>query len=756
MSDQTLLFLGTAEDEQYLPYMKSLKGNATVYVKLHPISTITEIILYCKSKGITGVISTNTTLLSKLLGTIGNPKSSPSLDKYAGSYFNYQDIEFTFIAPLRNLLTVNYGKFHAKRIISKLTEPDSWYEVPKFEWELLTATNADEIFTRYQNAFAITVDIETVKEPLAITCIGYTAIFIHPTTRAISTHSCVLWLDSLYEVALMRKFNWELKAPKIFQNGKYDISYLSRYSAVPYNYLWDTANLFHCWYSELPKDLAFLGAFFVRKAMYWKDLANTSDKWEYSRYNALDTWTTANVWIAMMIQMPKWARDNYLMEFPVVFPCHMSEMIGIKRDPLRLAEESTKVNAAIEADNLVLSKMVGVYPATFNVNSSTQNKSLRTILGCGDINSSDEKSLKKIGLRHPINSVVANKILDIRGNRKLASTYLTTGESAKEFNGRILYSINPHGTDTGRNSSSEHHFWCGLQIQNIPRESNDTAGSVKATLCADDGWVLFEVDLEQAESRGTAYISGDAAYIKAVSSGKDFHATNAAAFFGVHYSKIYDDRTKKVIDKPLRDLAKRVNHGANYLMGAGVLIDTMGETKVWEAKQLLSLPARFGLREVAEYLLEQFHKTYPTLRTVFYVGVVADVMIKKMLVGATGWTRYCFGNPKVNKMDKNADVAHVPQSLNAMILNKAYVRVFNDIAINPEYADNFKLLAQIHDSILFSVRIGHEYLANMVRERMEIPVTVKSYDGVTRTFTVPAAIKGGKDGKGSVYWSDTE
>jgi hypothetical protein len=44
----------------------------------------------------------------------------------------------------------------------------------------------------------------------------------------------------------------------------------------------------------------------------------------------------------------------------------------------------------------------------------------------------------------------------------------------------------------------------------------------------------------------------------------------------------------------------------------------------------------------------------------------------------------------------------------------------------------------------------------MVKERMEIPVTVKSYDGITRTFTVPAGIKGGKDGKGAKYWSDTE
>ena len=44
----------------------------------------------------------------------------------------------------------------------------------------------------------------------------------------------------------------------------------------------------------------------------------------------------------------------------------------------------------------------------------------------------------------------------------------------------------------------------------------------------------------------------------------------------------------------------------------------------------------------------------------------------------------------------------------------------------------------------------------MVRERMEIPVTIKGYDDVVRTFTVPADIKAGKDGTPVKYWSETE
>ena len=67
----------------------------------------------------------------------------------------------------------------------------------------------------------------------------------------------------------------------------------------------------------------------------------------------------------------------------------------------------------------------------------------------------------------------------------------------------------------------------------------------------------------------------------------------------------------------------------------------------------------------------------------------------------------------------------------------------------------FKLCAQIHDSILYQYRAGHEYLAEEVRKEMEIPITVRGYDGETRTFTVPSAIKDGKN-HDSVYWSETE
>jgi hypothetical protein len=201
-------------------------------------------------------------------------------------------------------------------------------------------------------------------------------------------------------------------------------------------------------------------------------------------------------------------------------------------------------------------------------------------------------------------------------------------------------------------------------------------------------------------------------------------------------------------------------------MGAGVLVETMGLEKVYEAAALLKLPKLWAPKQIAEHLLSTFHKTYPKLKNVYYDGVVKEVKLTHKLTSkathasphqstSAGWTRYCFGKPDTNKRDLNAYVAHCPQSLNAITLNKAFMNVFYKLAL-PLPLSEFKLLAQIHDSILIEFAEGKEHYTQQVKECMEIPVTVTGYDGTARTFVVPAAIKAGKDGKGAVHWSQTE
>lgn len=785
VAEDAIIFWGTDGlhgDKTYLPQLKGCVGSVTTFVRLEPVTTLTTVQMYCRQKGIKRVISTSITLLKKLL--YWDKRAAPSLADYAGSHFTIPCfdaadgvIEIVFIQPLKQLVTVPFGKFMARRLVTKLTQPHKWYKPTEFTgYKLITPATEAELFAELSLSFLISIDIETVKDPANIRCLSYTGfIYDSSAPTGIRSVSTVLPMDSEHNLAIMRKWNWELKAPKIGQNFKYDLAYLTMFSAPVYNYLFDTANLFHCWYSELPKDLGFLNSFFIREATYWKDLAKTNDLDEYYKYNALDTWGTGNCWLAMLLEAPEFAINNYLLEFPLNFPCHLSEMTGIARDMTKLEKAKADQQAIIDNAQAKLNTILDVAEGeTFNVASPPQMKSLLKIIGCGDLPSTDEKNLKKARFRHPFNARIINLVITIRKARKQVSTYLTEGKEYSSPTGRgnrVLYSLNPHGTDTSRLASKEHHFWCGINIQNVPR-----GPIVKQTFIADPDFHMCEVDLEQAESRDTGYISGDATLIDNVENSPDFHKTNASKFFGVPFEEV---------TKPLRQLGKPVNHGANYNMGAFVLIDTMGEDNIVIAKQLLGLNKMWTYVQVAEYLLEQFHRVYPGIRKVFYAGVIEEIQkthkLSSMavhhswknpmneafvncaeksyaeLVGKA-WVRYCFSDPTKSKPALNAYIAHPPQSLNAQTLNKSYLSVFHDIAINPQHSKNFKLSAQIHDSIFFQYRKGHEYLCDMVTERMQVPVTIKAYDGVVRTFVVPAGAKRGlhlPQGYAK-YWSETE
>ena len=735
-----LLFLGTEQDKPYLHNLKSMIGIGNhCKVILTKATTLIEITQYCKHHSITGVITTQAHLIEKLTGEdYGN--KSPSLDNYAGSLFKRDIIDWVLVHPLAHVNTVPYGKFLLTRYISKLITPERWYTSTEFSWEIATESNIGAIYERFKTATLLAVDIETIKEPLSITCIGYCALFISDTGQ-LSSHSIVIPFTSEYLFSFVVKFN-SLAGGKITQNGKYDLSYLSRYGAPLENWYWDTATAMHSWYSELPKDLGFINAFMVRDARYWKHESDTGDLEKYYLYNAKDTHNTLNAMLAWLLEAPAWAKENYKMEFPLLYPCHLSEMTGLKRDLATQDKQVVKLNSQIDTRQAALEKMT---VPNFNPNSSKQVLGLLKALGCSDLTSSDETNLKKAMFRHPLNTRILGEILEIRGDRKLVSTYF-----GKEFKGRILYSLNPHGTDTGRLASREHHFWCGLQLQNIPRGKE-----VKCTLVADDDFYMGEADYAQAESRDTAYITGDNNLITAVNGTRDFHSVNASAFFGVPYEKIYRDACEeyidgisgelipategKTLDKPLRDLSKRTNHGANYCMGAAIMLETMGIEKVLEAQRLLKLPRYLTPIQVTQHLLDVFAKTYPVVAKDYPEWVVATVLATHKLKGATGWTRYCFKNPALDKRAKNAYVAHNPQSLNAMTLNIAYKKVFYNVWLPNK--TNFKLYGQIHDSILFGYRKGHEYLAQLVKENMEFVVPVTDIKGVSRDLLVPVDLK---------------
>lgn len=754
MATLSILYQLSKEDESYINLLKGPLGNSGAKIALNSSTptTLTEVFMRMKEKKCNCIVTSEPRYLQLLLGRSG--AKLPSLDDYAGNIFvkNFmgQNVEILILPPVRNLVAVPYGKFLFARYMSKFLQPAKWLQLPEFIWTVFDPKYTDSIIDTFNDAAFIAVDIETsnVVGDRVITCVGMTAIYIHKTGR-VEADTIVFPFDSLYNHAVIATL-LQLPCPKVFQNGKYDNAYLLRFNLPACNWAGDTLNLFHSWLSELPKDLAFISSFTLRQWQYWKDESQTSDLMEYYRYNAKDCFATAMSWISLVLEVPDYAWKNYYKEFPTLFPCLLAELTGIAVDRKRLEAEYSRFSFSVEKQLAGLRAMTGTN--NFNPSSPQQVGRLFEVLGSGDIKSSDAKNIDRVADRHSLNKRVVSAIKKYREDRKMASTYLRdenpkTGKKML-WHDRYFYSISPSKTDTGRLASNESAFWCGQNMQNWPRDREDI--EVKNIFVSDPGFLFGECDYAQNEARGTAYLSGDITLINAVDdTTKDFHGINASRFFGIPYEKIVvstlDDSSKeythKTIDKDLRNnIGKRINHGANYNMGPQVMLDTMGIANVRRAKQLLQFPSNWSLVRVCAELLALFDRAYPVTRGAWYEKCIADVVGSGFLVGPTGWTRRCFGNPKTNKHWLNAYVAHPPQSLAAMQLNIAYIRVFCIVAIVE--ARDFKLGPQIHDSILFQYRKGREDLLWKVADCMKVPIEVTDTFGKKRLLVVPTDVKG--------------
>lgn len=755
METKTLVHIGTLEDADNQHRLNTLHPGVSVAWKsrLAAPATIREVEMQCAKipGGVAGIVCSNPDFLERLLKA--QPDFSPpnnrrgvTLDDYQGSLLHtpIDRIPVVIINPLQNLRTVPWATPAAKRFISKLTQPEKWYKETPFTWKLATEGNVDEIFRRWeQQARIISIDIETVEgDPLRrINCVGYSAYF--PGTH---TSEClVIPFTSTYWLSWVRKFN-NLPQPKIFQNGLYDNVYFARYNCLPNNWLYDTQHLFHSMFSEYPKRLDFLSAYAVRNIRYWKDDGKSGNLQDYYRYNARDCWATLNAFISLLLDAEPYAIRNYLKEFPLVFPCLNCELEGIAIDRERLKEVAHKKGLALAQREQKFQTMIAA--PGFNPGSWQQVQKLMKVCGLGHIKGTGKAELLVAQASHPLNNRIFTEVQEIRQERKVLGTYLVEG---KFWNDRCYYKLNPAGTDTGRLASAESSYWCGLQIQNIPG-----GDIVKQCFVADTGWLLCEIDKAQSEARCVGYLSGETKLIELVESSHDYHSWNASAFFGVPYEQIYDEATGKKLDKDLRDLSKRTNHGANYNMGDTVMLQTMGPKNVSRAKIKLKLPSFWPLKRVCAFLLEVYDRTYPGVRGRGYDAIIKEIELTGRLVSPRGWTRIFFGKPsRANKPLLNAAVAHPPQNLSVDIINEEFYNTWRasiygsffkqGVEIPCDLRSRLRLKAQIHDSIFFQYRQDDHEVPAIVRDQiMNTRVTIKGADGVTREMYIPSDISAGK------------
>jgi len=739
-----------------------LKGAGHTAMSTAKDLTLHELTSLAKSSSCEAILLCNTQTLHYCV-----PGDSPTLDKWRGSRLK-TSVPIVILNSLKHIHTVPHGSWLMQEDIKKLKHIHERF--PEFSYEALEDQSKFEyVLQRASEAHAIAYDIETSTPKLSkeeerrreegvptevgftrITCASWTLVhasgeletYVLPLVDYDGDH----WkTQKEYENAIlfMKRMNATMTY-KAMHNGMYDATHSIIYHCPPINWVYDTMAMAHAEYSELPKSLDFVCSYRLPDYIFWKDdsveAAAKKDIKIYWKYNAQDTWYTARLMIEQLRRSPAYAKKNYSDKFPLVFPSLYGNFEGLRIDNEVRAEARAKSLSQLTKARAKLQTMFA--DPNFNPGSWQQvEKYIYTVFGAkkpkiGKSKScTDEKNLLAVGEQHPLLNKLTSEILLYREAQKAIGTYY----DFLQKNGRLLWAINPFGTETERMACNGSSLWCGTQVQNVPPYA-------KPMLIADDGCEIAEVDNSQSEARCTAYLAQELNLIAALEDAeRDFYTTLGTLFFNIPYEQVTKFFRNSVL--------KKIVHGTNYMMGAKTFIENAGLKVLFEAAEKLGLTIveiprkgnskQVTMRQFAQSLLDVYHKPFPKIKEM-YKDIYNEIDTTGRLVSPLGHTRIFFGDiGKDHNMLRGA-VAHRPQNLSVTILNIGFLRAYKEIVLPSQ--GEFRLKAQIHDSILAQYPIAKRdvYLPKLV-ECMQNPVVIHG-----RTLRIPLDAKFGHN------WADTE
>lgn len=457
----------------------------------------------------------------------------------------------------------------------------------------------------------------------------------------------------------------------------------------------------------------------------WNDFSNQERDWIY---NAFDCAITEEIFQELMQIKKPYADSSYdfvrAMQAPAMCMANRGILIDTNKRmqvSTRLAKKETEyINRCV-----LFADAIGL--EDFNPRSVDQVKNLLyNILAVPEQLkwdgatktrkvSVDRDCLEKIqALPYFYAKPFVNHILAIRETNKKLGVVRT----GVDPDGRMRTSYNVSGTETGRWSSNENVFGTGTNLQNITDE-------LREMFIADKGMKFGYIDGEQAESRVTAYISGDDNYIKACESGDIHTYVTMLVWPNLDWSKDDPDHNKKVASQicykhlSFRDMSKKLGHGSNYMGKPYTLAREahIDKVKVVEDFQELYFTQFKGIAD--------YHQKIATmLQTQGYVET------------PLGRRRYFFGRKDSDDTLKEA-IAFVPQSTIGELTNLGLHRVWREFDLTGQV----QCLAQTHDAILIqfpdTTKEAQRDILDRVCRRMEIPVTT-DYG----TFIVPIKPEG--------------
>lgn len=392
---------------------------------------------------------------------------------------------------------------------------------------------------------------------------------------------------------------------------------------------------------------------------------------EAAKYASEDAYITYRLYKTLSNQLKNKMDSDTLepimaLEHGFLYTLLAMEREGIALDVDKLADFSSEVSSKISTLTEQIHDFAG---GVFNINSPKQLGGVlfeklglpvgkKTKTGY----STDENVLLSLRGKHPI----IEPLLEYREHFKLLSTYIEplSNLAKNDSASRIHTSFNQTGTATGRLSSQNPN------LQNIPVRTH-LGNRIREAFVAPEGRVLIGIDYSQIELRLLAHFSGDSVLVDAFNSDKDIHMQTAIALFGE------DEAPAK------RDIAKTVNFGLLYGMGAKKLSDT------------LEIP-----QKDAREIIERYFATFPSVKGYFAtviesakeLGYVQTLLSRRRyfdFASASPMLKAAYEREAVNTIFQGSAADLIKLSMNAI-----------DELIREKNMDA-KMLLQIHDELIF-------------------------------------------------------
>lgn len=642
-----------------------------------------------------------------------------SILKHRGSIYEYTDRrgrKLKVIPTVHPAATFRQSRL-AKHCIQdwrRIANDLTFRELRIPDRETLTAPNLDDLkwYAREHddshNA-PLAIDIETPGYNIA--CVGFS---FDPSFALVCPTTIEYWgsRKKQLEAIMWVKSMCASPAPKILQNGLFDLYWLKRYqqwNIDVVNYQYDLLAMHHAIDPGDDHDLAYLCSVYTRQPFYKDEAKDPDEIRKYSsnwdalmRYNGLDCVVERECFDSLYAELDELNLvDFYHRHYASLFYPLLHIMLGgirvsererVKRatqlqiDCFKLQDElravtdtelfgpkaiSGKKLKAYLYDTLKLPKQQRVRKKAGEKvkTDSVDEVAIRRLLNAYTAKRIPPTKVPEVEAARKQFPKAANLIMDHRRKSQLGTFYADKRVDDDGYY-RSTYSVN---TEQGRLNSSRNPMGTGANAQNIDREA-------RAMFVADHGHVLLEVDGSQVESKICYALTGEPELIRRAKLPPweyDDHTMNAKIIFN-----------RADIDKDQRYLAKRAVHASQRGMMGDKLSDLLlkdgytrepGECQLMIDRYLDSAPN--------DAIRNWFRK------------VRMAIMRNRML--ANSWGRVIdFRYDRLDDELYRRGYSFMLQSECADWLNQwGLVPLWNCISV----VNDVRIAAQIHDALLISV-----------------------------------------------------